>query len=79
MADAKKVIDKIPAPPGFSYKFAGAEKERREAFQMLVAAVALGMVLVYMVMALQFESYRDPFIIFLSVPFGIIGVIVAWY
>jgi HAE1 family hydrophobic/amphiphilic exporter-1 len=77
VADAKKAIDKIPAPPSFSYKFAGAEKERKDAFQMLVAAVALGMVLVYMVMASQFESYRDPFIIFLSVPFGIVGVIVA--
>jgi len=77
VAEAKKAIDKIPVPPGFSYKFAGAEKERREAFGMLLVAVALGMVLVYMVMASQFESYRDPFIIFLSVPFGIVGVIVA--
>ena len=44
---------------------------------MLIVATALGMVLVYMVMASQFESYRDPFIIFLSVPFGIVGVILA--
>jgi len=77
VADAKKAIDKIPAPPGFSYKFAGAEKERKEAFRWLIIATALGMVLVYMVMASQFESYRDPFIIFLSVPFGIVGVVVA--
>ena len=77
VADARKAIDKIPAPPGFSYKFAGAEKERKEAYQMLLVATALGMVLVYMVMASQFESYRDPFIIFLSVPFGIVGVIMA--
>jgi len=77
VADAKKAIDKIAAPSGFSYKFAGAEKERKEAFQMLIIATALGMVLVYMVMASQFESYRDPFIIFLSVPFGIVGVIMA--
>ena len=75
--EAKRVIDKIPAPPGFSYKFAGAEKERREAYQTLIIATALGMILVYMVMASQFESYRDPFIIFLSVPFGIVGVIVV--
>jgi len=34
-------------------------------------------VLVYMVMASQFESFRDPFIIFLSIPFGIVGVVVA--
>jgi len=77
VADARTAMDKIPAPPGFSYKFAGAEKERREAFQMLIIATALGMVLVYMVMASQFESYRDPFIIFLSVPFGIVGVILG--
>jgi len=77
VADAKKAIDKIAAPSGFSYKFAGAEKERKEAFQMLIIATALGMLLVYMVMASQFESYRDPFIIFLSVPFGIVGVIMA--
>jgi HAE1 family hydrophobic/amphiphilic exporter-1 len=77
VADAKKAIDKLPSPPGFSYKFAGAEKERKEAFRWLIIATALGMVLVYMVMASQFESYRDPFIIFLSVPFGIVGVVVA--
>jgi multidrug efflux pump subunit AcrB len=75
--DAAKAIDKISAPPGFNYKFAGAEKERKEAFTLLMIAVGLGMVLVYMVMASQFESFRDPFIIFLSIPFGIVGVIIA--
>jgi len=75
--DVRKALDELPAPPGFSYKFAGAEKERTEAFQLLLIAVGLGMVLVYMVMASQFESLRDPFIIFLSIPFGIVGVIIA--
>jgi len=77
VVDAKKAIDRIPAPPDFSYKFAGAEKERKEAFKWLIISTVLGMVLVYMVMASQFESYRDPFIIFLSVPFGIVGVVLA--
>jgi len=75
--DVRKTLDKIPVPLGFSYKFAGAEKERAEAFQLLMIAVGLGMVLVYMVMASQFESLRDPFIIFLSIPFGIVGVIIS--
>jgi len=75
--DVTKALDKIPAPPGFSYKIAGAEEEKQEAFRLLVTAVGLGMVLVYMVMASQFESFRDPFIIFLSIPFGIVGVIIA--
>jgi CzcA family heavy metal efflux pump len=75
--DVKKVLGSIPAPPGFSYKFAGAEQERAEAFRLLIIAVGLGMGLVYMVMASQFESLRDPFIIFFSIPFGIVGVIIA--
>ena len=75
--DVKKSMDKIAPPPGFGYKFAGAEKEKKEAFRLLIVAVGLGMVLVYMVMASQFESFRDPFIIFLSIPFGIVGVIIA--
>jgi HAE1 family hydrophobic/amphiphilic exporter-1 len=75
--DVEAAIRKIPTPPGFSYKIGGAEEQRREAFRLLIWAVGLGMVLVYMVMASQFESYRDPFIIFLSVPFGIVGVIMV--
>ncbi len=72
--DVRAAIEKIPMPPGFNYKIGGAEEQRQEAFRLLVLAMVLGMVLVYMVMASQFESYRDPFIIFLSVPFGIVGV-----
>ncbi len=73
----RKTLDELPAPPGFSYKLSGAEEEKQEAFRSLLMAVGLGMVLVYMVMASQFESYRDPFIIFFSIPFGIVGVIFA--
>lgn len=75
VAEAKEMLKKIPRPPGFSYKFSGAEKEKQKAFRLLVIAAALGLVLVYMIMASQFESVKDPFIIFFSVPFGFIGVI----
>jgi multidrug efflux pump subunit AcrB len=75
--EVETALARIPAPPGFSHKIAGAEEQRQEAFRLLILAVGLGMVLVYMVMASQFESYRDPFIIFLSVPFGIVGVVLV--
>jgi CzcA family heavy metal efflux pump len=75
--DVRSALAKVPAPSGFSYELAGAEKERSDAFRLLVMAAGLGMILVYMVMASQFESYRDPFIIFLSVPFGIVGVVLS--
>jgi HAE1 family hydrophobic/amphiphilic exporter-1 len=75
--DVEKIMGRISAPPGFSYKFAGEQKEQKETARLLQIAAILGMILVYMVMAAQFESYRDPFIIFLSVPFGIVGVIIS--
>lgn len=75
--DVEKIMSRISAPPGFSYKFAGEQKEQKETARLLQIAAILGMILVYMVMAAQFESYRDPFIIFLSVPFGIVGVIIS--
>ncbi|MBF0407367.1 MAG: efflux RND transporter permease subunit [Candidatus Riflebacteria bacterium] len=73
--DAELLINSVPLPPGFSWKFAGNEQERRKSFLLMLQAAALGMILVYMVMASQFESLLAPFIIFLSVPFGFIGAV----
>lgn len=73
VAEAEKLIRAIPVPPGFSWKFAGNEEERRESFFLMLQAAMLGMILVYMVMASQFESLLAPFIIFLSIPFGFMG------
>lgn len=74
-ADAAKVIDSIPVPPGFSWRFAGDEEQRRESFLVLFQAAILGCILVYMVMASQFESLLAPFIIAFSIPFGFVGAI----
>ena len=53
----------------------GAEEERRKAFKLLLGAALLGMILVYMVMACQYESLRDPFVVMFSVPLAAVGVI----
>ncbi len=74
--DATKILDSMPVPPGFSWKFAGNEKQRRESFMLLLQAGLLGCILVYMVMASQFESLLAPFIIAFSIPFGFIGAMI---
>lgn len=76
-ADAREIIESIPVPPGFSWRFAGNEEERKESFLLMFQAMLLGMILVYMVMASQFESLLAPFIIGFSVPFGFMGAIFA--
>jgi CzcA family heavy metal efflux pump len=75
VAEAREKLKGIKFPEGFSYKFSGAREEQEKSFRLLFVALLLGAVLVYIVMAAQFESLRDPFIIFFSIPFGIIGVI----
>lgn len=77
--DAEKIINSLPVPPGFYWEFAGNEKERQESFFLLFQAAILGLTLVYMVMASQFESLLAPFIIALSIPFGFMGAVITLY
>ena len=65
----------INFPPEFRWEIGGAEEERREAFLYLYIALAAAVILVYMVMASQFESLIDPFIIIFTIPLAMIGAI----
>ena len=74
-ADIKAKLTKLPLAKDVTIEFGGSIKEQRDAFADLMLAFLLGMLLTYMVMAAQFESFKDPFIIMFSVPFGVVGVI----
>jgi multidrug efflux pump subunit AcrB len=65
----------VQVPENFSVVVTGAYEDQKESFQILLYALVLAMVLIYMVLAAQFESLMDPFIVMFSVPLGIIGVI----
>ncbi len=71
------VESELVLPPGVSIEYAGMIKEQRDSFRALALMLALGVVLVYMVMAGQFESLLDPFIVMFSVPFAFTGVSIA--
>jgi CzcA family heavy metal efflux pump len=73
--EAKEKLSQLALPPGFSLKFGGAREEQEKAFRWLLLSLLLGMILVYMVMASQFESFRDPMIMYFAIPFALIGVI----
>lgn len=69
----------IQLPTGFTIKLAGQIQQQRETFQGLQFATILALALVYMVMAAQFKSLIDPFIIMFSVPMGFPGVILILF
>ncbi len=73
--DLSEKLAAIPRPSGYEFQFGGEFEEQQEAFQNLTFAAILALVLVYMVMASQFESMRDPFIILFSIPLAFIGIV----
>jgi len=77
VADIEAEIAKIDLPPGIEVKMAGQTEEQRESFFWLTLALGVGIVLVYMVMAAQFESLLHPFVVMFAVPFAFTGTFAA--
>lgn len=77
VADLKDGLVKMGIPDGIDVKIGGSAKEQAESFKWLGIALVAGILLVYMVMAAQFESFVDPFVILFSIPFAVTGVIWA--
>ncbi len=75
--DAK--FRQLPLPAGFSIRLGGQTEQQREAFSSLYFTSLLALILVYMVLASQFRSLKDPFTIMFSVPMGLIGVFWALF
>ena len=78
-ADIQKKIDTMQVPAGFQIVQSGNIEQQRTTFNALLLAFALSILLVYVVMASQFQSLVDPFIIMFTVPLGIVGVLWALF
>jgi HAE1 family hydrophobic/amphiphilic exporter-1 len=73
--DVEARIKAMALPSGYSYEIGGSAQDMRTSFQWLVVAFIGAAFIVYMVMASLFESFMAPFIIFLTIPLAIVGVI----
>ena len=76
--DVRSILAKLSLPAGVALDFGGQVREQEEAFLQMGILILLGMVLVYMVMAGQYEAFLDPFAIMFSVPFAVTGVVFAY-
>ncbi len=70
-------LGRLDFPSGVSWKVGGSASETASSFLSLAIALAIGILLVYAVMAIQFERYRQPFIVLSAIPFTLIGVTLA--
>jgi HAE1 family hydrophobic/amphiphilic exporter-1 len=79
LAELSGLLRNVPVPPDFSITFGGDYEEQQKSFHELLLSCILAIILVYMVMACQYESLRDPFVVMFSVPLAGIGVIVMLF
>ena len=80
LGDALKVMDEIAArvlPPGYTTDLNGQSREFRNSSGSLAVVFGLSLLFIYLVLAAQFESFIDPFIIMLSVPLSMVGALLA--
>ena len=75
MTDIQASIDQMNLPAGYEITFGGENEEMMESFASLAVALLLAIILVYAVMAVQYESFFNPFVIMFSIPTCIIGVV----
>ncbi len=73
---ARQILDEIQWPEGYRYALAGSAEEQAESFNFLMIAFAIAGILTYMVMASQFESLIEPFIIIFTIPLALSGVLI---
>ncbi|MEJ2054244.1 MAG: efflux RND transporter permease subunit, partial [Calditrichaceae bacterium] len=74
----KKIQDEVhdyPLPEGFSLIFSGEYEEQQKAQRDFMLSILMAVILIYMVMAAQFERFLDPLIVMVSVPLAVIGVV----
>lgn len=75
----ENALAKLTVPPQYKIKVAGQELRRQESVKNLTFALILSIVLVYMVLASQFESLLHPFTILLTIPLAAVGAILAFF
>jgi HAE1 family hydrophobic/amphiphilic exporter-1 len=74
---AREVVASTPPPPGLRVEVGGENEEVRRSFRALGLAFALAVLLVYMILAAEFESLVHPLTVLLSVPLALVGAAVA--
>lgn len=73
VSDVEMELQEYTMPDGYSYSIGGENEEMIDAFQQLGLALGLAIILIYMVMAAQFESLIYPFIIMFTIPLAFSG------
>ena len=78
-AEVNRVMAETDLPAGFTWQYGGTFEDQQDTFADMIMLMALIVVLVFIIMASQFESLTYPFVIMFSIPFAITGVLLGLF
>jgi len=76
-SDVQKIANEMLLPPGYRLAAAGQQEDMQDSFKAAVAALGLAVIFIYLILASQFASFTQPVAIMASLPFSLIGVLLA--
>ena len=76
-AEMREAIKDIALPPGYQFQYGGSSQDMQESLSFAIAALALGVIFIYLILASQFGSFLQPIAIMASLPLSLIGVLLA--
>ncbi|MBI2423535.1 MAG: efflux RND transporter permease subunit [Candidatus Hydrogenedentes bacterium] len=77
MREVQARLDRLPLPENFTLAYGGEWEDQQDSYRQLFFGLLLALILIYMVMASQFESLVHPAILMFAIPFAAIGVAIA--
>ena len=77
VADADRILAETDIPSELAIEIGGSYEDQQDMFADLILLLAMIIILVYIVMASQFESFMSPFVIMFSIPFAFVGVLLG--
>ncbi|MBI3285393.1 MAG: efflux RND transporter permease subunit [Burkholderiales bacterium] len=75
--EVQELVKTIELPPGYRFDVGGQAKEMQESFSAALAALGIAVIFIYLILASQFGSFLQPLAIMTSLPFSLIGVLLA--
>ncbi|MBN1756903.1 MAG: efflux RND transporter permease subunit [Chitinispirillaceae bacterium] len=75
VADIRERIDQMEMPSGYFIEYGGSYQQMQNSMRDLFYALIIAVILIYMIMAAQFESFTQPLVIMVTVPLAFIGVV----
>jgi multidrug efflux pump subunit AcrB len=79
LAPLVEYMDTYDFPEGYSYRLTGGNEDTEQSFRDLFNAMGIGLLLIFLILITQFNSFRQPFVILMALPLSLIGVLLGFF